>query len=416
MLDIIVGLQWGDEGKGKIVDFLTQKNKYEFICRYQGGPNAGHTLVFDDKSYVLHTIPSGIFQENTKNIIASGVVIDPVTFIYNEIKTIAKERSDYHDNIIFSNKAHVIIPSHKLLDKFHEENRGENKIGSTNRGIGPTYSDKYTRIGLRVGELCQNNLKERFEEIKNFHKGIMKEYFEEYYSLEEEKKWFEAVEELKKFHIRNTELILNEALKENKNVLAEGAQGCLLDIDYGSYPFVTSSNTLSAYALISLGVSHKYVNDVWGIFKAYSTRVGEGPFPSELFDETGERLGKIGKEFGSTTKRKRRCGWLDLVLLKYAIMLNGVNKLAMMKADVLDEFDDISVITEYISQKSEEDLINLDPKNMKKETLTGWKSKIDTKTPLPKKFKEYINFIEKNIEKKLSIISTGPDRKETLFL
>lgn len=412
MLDIIVGLQWGDEGKGKIVDYLTKKNKYDFICRYQGGPNAGHTLVFENKKFVLNTIPSGIFVDNTKNIIGNGVVINPITLL-KEIESIKNEVFDIKKRLLISSKAHIILPSHILLDTYLEFKRGEKKIGSTKRGIGPTYSDKYSRFGIRMGDITKNNFKEKYKQLKDYHKNLTGNYFEENFDIELEKSFFESIEELKQYKIINSENYINQALLENNKILAEGAQGTLLDIDYGTYPYVTSSNTLSSYSLTSLGVSPKYVNNIWGIFKAYCTRVGEGHFPTQLNNKTGELLKTKGNEKGATTGRDRRCGWLDLELLKYAIKINGVNKLAMMKADVLSFTNEIKICSSYKNQNYLLD--NLENVNPIYKNFKSWLN-INENNKIEKNFEDYIKYIEKEVNKKIDIVSFGPDREQTLYL
>ena len=346
-VDVLLGLQWGDEGKGKIVDVFTPE--YDVIARFQGGPNAGHTLEFNNIKHVLHTIPSGIFRENKINVIGNGVVIDPIVF-RKEIESLSKIGVDISKNLYISKKAHMILPTHKILDAASEQKKGDTKIGSTLKGIGPTYKDKIGRDGLRVGDLV-HGFEEKYTARIDNHKVMLSEFFKyDYEALlnECEKEWFEGVEVLKSFNLVDTEHMINNALKEGKSVLAEGAQGTLLDIDFGSYPFVTSSNTICAGACTGLGLAPNAIGKVFGIFKAYCTRVGMGPFPTELFDETGDKLRTAGNEFGSTTGRPRRCGWLDLVALKYTCMLNGVTELIMMKADVLDDFDTIKVCVGYL--------------------------------------------------------------------
>ena len=340
-VDVLLGLQWGDEGKGKIVDVLT--SNYNIIARFQGGPNAGHTLEFDGIKHVLHTIPSGIFHQGVINLIGNGVVIDPVIF-KKEIESISKLNVQTSE-LLISKKAHLILPTHKLLDAASEKAKGKEKIGSTLKGIGPTYMDKTGRNGLRVGDISSNNFEEKYNALKNKHLQILNFYDYEYDLTEIEEKWFDSLSVIKKFQHIDSEHYLHNAIKNNKKILAEGAQGTLLDIDFGSYPFVTSSNTISAGACTGLGISPRHIGDTYGIFKAYCTRVGSGPFPSELFDETGEKIGKIGNEFGATTGRPRRCGWIDIPALKYAININGVTQLMMMKADVLSGFDKIKACT-----------------------------------------------------------------------
>ena len=351
-LDVLLGLQWGDEGKGKVVDYLSKK--YDLVARFQGGPNAGHTLEFDKKKHVLHQIPSGIFSNNSLNIIGNGVVLDPVIF-KNEIEKIElKFGLTLFDNLFISNKVQLITPSHRFIDKILEKEKGDKKIGSTLRGIGPTYQDKIGRHGLRVGDIKYDNFKKKYERQKEMHSYLFKDInLEEFNS--EEKQFFDSINFLKKFNLTDTEYLINKNLNKGKSVLAEGAQGTLLDIDFGSYPFVTSSNTTTAGACIGLGVSPKKVEKVYGVFKAYCTRVGKGPFPTELFDKEGEKIAKKGNEFGSTTGRARRCGWLDLLALKYAVMLNGVTELFMMKADVLSGFDKVFLCTKYLFEGKEID-------------------------------------------------------------
>ncbi|OQX99431.1 MAG: adenylosuccinate synthase [Bacteroidetes bacterium 4572_128] len=419
-LDILLGLQWGDEGKGKIVDVLTPK--YDIIARFQGGPNAGHSLEFNEIKHVLHTIPSGIFRKNKLNIIGNGVVIDPIIF-HNEIKKLENLGVETEEILMISKKAHLILPTHKILDAILEKSKGKTKIGSTLKGIGPTYVDKIARNGLRVGDILNDNFKEKYNLLKNKHKNILKNYDFEY-SLEDfEKDFFLGIETLKKFQIIDSEYYVNNFLENGKKILAEGAQGTLLDIDFGSYPYVTSSNTFSAGACVGLGVSPKKIGDIYGITKAYCTRVGRGGFPSELFDEDGEKLQKYGKEFGATTGRKRRCGWLDLVALKYSIMINGVNKLIISKIDVLTHLDYIKVAVAYeidgkivgnfpfdINQK------NIHPIYKKFEIWKSDISNIKSKKDFPKELKNYINFIEKELKVPIKIISLGANRNSTVFM
>ncbi|HCR53377.1 MAG TPA: adenylosuccinate synthase, partial [Cytophagales bacterium] len=343
-VDVLLGLQWGDEGKGKIVDVLAPK--YNVIARFQGGPNAGHTLEFDGIKHVLHQIPSGIFRSNTKNVIGNGVVLDPVVF-RTEIEKLSKFNLDVKSNLFISKKATIIIPTHRLLDQAYEKEKGDNKIGSTLKGIGPSYQDKIGRQGLRVGDTLSENFKSKFKKLTDLHFSILKNHELEYNWAELETQFFEAIDFLKQFQLIDSEYFLNNEIKTGNSILAEGAQGSLLDIDFGSYPFVTSSSTVTAGACTGLGVPPHQIGEVFGIFKAYSTRVGSGPFPTELTDEEGEKMRKAGNEFGSTTGRPRRCGWIDLPALKYSIMINGVTKLLMMKADVLDAFPIIKVCTKY---------------------------------------------------------------------
>ena len=415
--DVLLGLQWGDEGKGKIVDVLT--SKYDIIARFQGGPNAGHTLEFDGIKHVLHTIPSGIFHKGAVNLIGNGVVIDPVIF-QNEIigiKKLAVEMSE----LLISKKAHLILPTHKLIDAASEKAKGKEKIGSTLKGIGPTYMDKTGRNGLRVGDISTPNFKEKYEKLKRKHIQILNFYDFEYELEELETAWFESLNTLKKYKHIESEHYIHNAIKEGKKILAEGAQGTLLDVDFGSYPFVTSSNTITAGACTGLGIAPNKIGEVFGIFKAYSTRVGSGPFPSELFDEIGERLRKIGNEFGSTTGRPRRCGWIDIPALKYAININGVTQLMMMKADVLSGIETIKACTHYefngekIDYLPFEDNEQLTP--IYKE-LEGWQMNLMTLENLadaPKALHSYIAWLEEVLETPIVIVSVGPDRKQTFF-
>ena len=415
--DVLLGLQWGDEGKGKIVDVLT--SKYDIIARFQGGPNAGHTLEFDGIKHVLHTIPSGIFHKGVVNLIGNGVVIDPVIF-QNEIigiKKLAVEMSE----LLISKKAHLILPTHKLIDAASEKAKGKEKIGSTLKGIGPTYMDKTGRNGLRVGDISTPDFKEKYDKLKRKHVQILNFYDFEYELEELETAWFESLNTLKKYKHIESEHYIHDAIKEGKKILAEGAQGTLLDVDFGSYPFVTSSNTITAGACTGLGIAPNKIGEVFGIFKAYSTRVGSGPFPSELFDEIGERLRKIGNEFGSTTGRPRRCGWIDIPALKYAININGVTQLMMMKADVLSGIDTIKACTHYefngekIDYLPFEDNEQLTP--IYKE-LEGWQMnlmKLENLADAPKALHSYIAWLEEVLETPIVIVSVGPDRKQTFF-
>ncbi len=420
-VDVLLGLQWGDEGKGKVVDVLTPK--YDVITRFQGGPNAGHTLEFNNIKHVLHTIPSGIFRDNKINIIGNGVVIDPIVF-QKEIESLKKIGVDISKNLYISKKAHMILPTHRILDAASEQKKGESKIGSTLKGIGPTYKDKIGREGLRVGDLL-HNFDEKYRTRIESHKLLLDEFYKYDYKqiLDDcEKDWFESIKVLKTFNIVDTEHMINNLLAENKTVLAEGAQGTLLDIDFGSYPYVTSSNTICAGACTGLGVAPNKIGEVLGIFKAYCTRVGMGPFPTELLDETGANIRKAGNEYGSTTGRPRRCGWLDLVALKYSVMLNGVTQLIMMKADVLDQFDTIKVCVGYeIDGETIEHFpseLNDDVKPVYIE-LPGWKTdltKFKHQNEFPEEFNNYINFIEEEMGIPLTIASVGPKREQTIFL
>jgi adenylosuccinate synthase len=415
-VDILLGLQWGDEGKGKIVDVLTPK--YDVIARFQGGPNAGHTLKFNNVKHVLHSIPSGIFRDNAINIIGNGVVLDPCIF-KQEIDKLLAQGIDIKDRLIISSRAHLIIPSHKALDEAYEIAKGDSKIGSTQKGIGPTYTDKVARNGLRVGDINSNFL-EKYNKLKETHHNILKHY-EYAFDIEEyQKKWMEGIELIKTFEIEDTEFLINKLMSEGKSVLAEGAQGTLLDVEFGSYPFVTSSNTISAGACIGLGVAPNKIGDIFGIFKAYCTRVGSGPFPTELFDEDGKKMQDIGMEFGSTTGRARRCGWLDLAALKYSIMLNGVTQLIMMKVDVLNTFETIKVCTGY---KLNGEVISYLPFNGENaepiyKEFKGWNCDINNTTnykDLPIELKEYIKYIEDETGVSILIVSVGPERDKTMF-
>lgn len=417
-VDVLLGLQWGDEGKGKVVDVLTPE--YDIIARFQGGPNAGHTLEFDNKKYVLHTIPSGIFRPQAINLIGNGVVIDPVILI-REIKNIEKEGIDIKSRLYISRKAHLILPTHKLLDAANEAAKGKEKIGSTLKGIGPTYMDKTGRNGLRVGNTEQADFKLKYESLKQKHLDLLK-HFEYSYQLEEtEKEWFDAVEQLKNYKFTDSEYFILNSFYKGKKILAEGAQGSLLDIDFGTYPFVTSSNTTCAGACTGLGLPPSSIGRVIGIFKAYSTRVGSGPFITELNDETGEMIRKKGKEFGSTTGRARRCGWLDLPALKYACMINGVTELFMMKSDVLSGMENIKVCIKYNFEGNETseipfDIVGKDIRPIYIE-MKGW-GEISSNSKfkdLPLELQHYIKFIEEQVEVPVTLVSTGPGREQTIF-
>jgi adenylosuccinate synthase len=419
-VDLLLGLQWGDEGKGKIVDVLT--SKYDIIARFQGGPNAGHTLEFDGIKHVLRTIPSGIFHKKSINVIGNGVVIDPVVF-QKEIEGLAKFNLDIASKLIISRKAHLILPTHRLLDAASEASKGKAKIGSTLKGIGPTYMDKTGRNGIRVGDIELADFKSRYRALADKHEAMIKFYdVNIQYNLEElEVEFFEAVEDLTKLTFIDSEEYLFQAQKSGKSILAEGAQGSLLDVDFGTYPFVTSSNTTAAGACTGLGIAPNKIGEVYGIFKAYTTRVGSGPFPTELFDEVGSAMAKIGNEFGSVTGRQRRCGWLDLVALKYAVQVNGVTQLMMMKGDVLSGFDTLKVATSYNYKGTE---ITHLPYNIEAENVSviyksfkGWQADLTGMTTydeLPIELKEYIQYIEDELEIPIKIISVGPDRKQTI--
>lgn len=418
--DVLLGLQWGDEGKGKIVDVLTPQ--YDIIARFQGGPNAGHTLEFNGIKHVLHTIPSGIFHPTAMNVVGNGVVIDPVIF-KKEIDALTALGVDVSKKLIISKRAHLILPTHRLLDAASEAAKGKNKIGSTLKGIGPTYMDKTGRNGLRVGDIETDEFRDKYNSLVEKRKQLLSFHQYEYNLAELEPVWFEAIESLKKLKFVDTEHYLNEALLAGKKVLAEGAQGSLLDIDFGSYPFVTSSNTICAGACNGLGIAPNRIGNVIGIFKAYCTRVGSGPFPTELDNEVGEKMRQIGREFGSTTGRPRRTGWLDIPALKYAVMVNGVTELMMMKADVLSDFETIEVCTHYLYKGEKIDYLpyNIDPAYLKPitTTLKGWGidlTGIEKKADLPEALMNYIQFIEKAVQTPVSIVSVGPDRKQTIFM
>lgn len=419
-VDLLLGLQWGDEGKGKIVDVFTEK--YDIIARFQGGPNAGHTLIFDGQKHVLHTIPSGIFHKDTINLVGNGVVIDPVIF-KRELKNLENFNIDYKSNLLISRKAHLILPTHRLLDAASEASKGKAKIGSTLKGIGPTYMDKTGRNGLRVGDLELDNWKEKYRSLADKHEKMI-DFYEsdvQYDLAEIEREFFDAIKTLKELTFIDSEEYLYQAQQEGKTILAEGAQGSLLDIDFGTYPFVTSSTTTAAGACTGLGVAPNKIGEAFGIFKAYTTRVGSGPFPTELFDSVGETMGRVGNEFGATTGRPRRCGWLDLVALKYAVQINGITQLIMMKGDVLSGFDTLKVCTSY-NYKGEN--IKHLPYNIEAENVTpvytelkGWKedlTKMDDVSQLPKEFMAYVEFLEKELNIPISVISVGPDRKQTI--
>lgn len=417
---VLLGLQWGDEGKGKIVDVLTPH--YDIIARFQGGPNAGHTLLFDGIKHVLHTIPSGIFHSNVQNVIGNGVVIDPIIF-KKELDKLTERNIDFQSRLLISRKAHLILPTHRLLDAASEAAKGSAKIGSTLKGIGPTYMDKTGRNGLRVGDVLESNFETKYNELKEKHLKILSQYEFEFDLPPMEAEWLDSVQYLKTLQIIDSEHYLNSALKSGKKILAEGAQGSLLDIDFGSYPFVTSSNTVTAGACTGLGVAPNRIGDVYGIFKAYCTRVGSGPFPTELHEETGERMRQEGHEFGSTTGRARRCGWLDIPALKYACMINGVTELFMMKADVLSIFDEIQICTHYRWKGELIDYLPYDSFAEKLEpvytTVPGWKTdltQLEDKSQFPDALNQYIAFIEQALELPVTYVSVGPDRKQTISM
>lgn len=418
-VDVLLGLQWGDEGKGKIVDVLTPK--YDIIARFQGGPNAGHTLEFNGIKHVLHTIPSGIFREGVLNVIGNGVVIDPVIF-KGELAKMAPYNIDFKSRLVISKKAHLILPTHRLLDQASEAAKGKDKIGSTLKGIGPTYMDKTGRNGLRVGDIFSPNFEAKYNALVDKHKDMLNRYPEFEYDLSElEGPWLQAISELKELTAIDSEQFLNDALKKGKKILAEGAQGTMLDIDFGTYPFVTSSNTVTAGTCTGLGIAPTKIGDVIGIFKAYCTRVGSGPFPTELDNEVGERIRKIGFEFGATTGRPRRCGWVDLPQLKYAIMINGVTELSMMKADVLDGFDTIKACTHYLIDGERYDYFPYDVNDVEVvpvyEEIKGWNcdtTKLTSFEDAPNELKDYVHYLEQKLEVPITVVSVGPDRTQTL--
>lgn len=420
-VDLLLGLQWGDEGKGKIVDVLT--SNYNIIARFQGGPNAGHTLVFNGMKHVLHTIPSGIFHKEAINLVGNGVVIDPVIF-KKELDKLALHNIDYKKSLVISRKAHLILPTHRLLDAASEASKGKAKIGSTLKGIGPTYMDKTGRNGIRVGDLELDNWKEKYRVLANKHESMVSFYNVDLeYNLDElEAEFFEAIDVLKSLKFIDSEEYLHQAQRDGKSILAEGAQGSLLDIDFGTYPFVTSSNTTAAGACTGLGIAPNTIGDVFGIFKAYTTRVGSGPFPTELFDDDGETMGRVGNEFGATTGRSRRCGWLDLVALRYACQVNGVTQLMMMKADVLSGFKSLKVCTAY---KYKGEIIHHFPYNVEADNISpiytdfeGWAedlTEMNNESTLPKSLNAYIDFLEEELQIPIKVVSVGPDRKQTIF-
>ncbi|NDV94448.1 adenylosuccinate synthase [Dysgonomonas sp. 521] len=417
-VDVLLGLQWGDEGKGKIVDVLTPD--YEIVARFQGGPNAGHTLEFEGKKYVLRSVPSGIFQGNKLNVIGNGVVLDPALF-KGEIEALEQSGHDLKSRLYISKKAHLIMPTHRLLDACYEAAKGDSKIGTTGKGIGPTYTDKISRNGLRVGDIL-HNFEEKYNTAKAKHLRILNQYnFDTSALAGIEKEWFDGIAKLKEFTFIDSEHFINNAVGTGKKVLAEGAQGTMLDIDFGSYPFVTSSNTITAGACTGLGIAPRNVGEVYGIFKAYCTRVGSGPFPTELFDETGDQLRKLGFEFGSVTGRPRRCGWIDLVALRYAIMVDGVSQLIMMKSDVLDSFETIKACVAYeiegktVSEFPFEVDDRIKPVYVE---MKGWQAdmtKMLKEDQFPKEFTDYISFLEKELGVPISIVSLGPDRAQTII-
>jgi len=416
-IDALLGIVFGDEGKGKVVDVFTPK--YDVVARFAGGPNAGHTIIFEGKKFVLRSIPSGIFAEDKVNIIGNGCVIAPDLFMA-EAKELEAAGYNLKDRLHISKRAHLILPTHRVLDRAYEAAKGKAKVGTTGKGIGPTYSDKAARIGLRIGDIL-DNFEQKYQALKARHQQILKDlHYTDYDITEEEKLWLEGVEYLRSFHLTDTEIEINRYLKEGKNVLAEGAQGTMLDIDHGTYPFVSSSNTTSGGVCTGLGVGPTDIGEVFGIFKAYSTRVGSGPFPVELFDETGDTLREIGHEYGAVTGRNRRCGWVDLVALKYAIMINGVTQLIMMKSDVLDGFDTIKACVAY-----KKDGVVMEDMPFETEgceavykELPGWKedlSHMTSEDQFPQTFKDYIQFLETELETPITILSVGPDRAQTII-
>jgi len=425
--DVLLGLQWGDEGKGKVVDVLTPS--YDIVARFQGGPNAGHTIEFGNKKFVLHTIPSGIFNNGTINVIGNGVLIDPFVFD-REIDLLSSSGVDITENVLISRKAHLILPTHRLLDAVYEKAMGKEKIGSTLKGIGPAYTDKTARKSLRVGDLDLPDFDKRYRKVRSWHLKLVSLYDIDFKNIEiegisfetYEKHWLEKLKRLQQFKKTDSEYYLNEAQAQGKKILAEGAQGTMLDVDFGAYPFVTSSNTTTAGVCSGLGIPPSKIGEVFGIFKAYCTRVGSGPFPTELFDETGEKLREKGHEFGATTGRPRRCGWLDLPALKYAIMLNGVTELKMMKADVLSGFPEIKIATHYKINGLLTEKIPFGAEKVNIEvaykTFEGWKDSLEEKTDfdsLPKQLKAYIQFIEREVGIPIRLVSVGPNRRETII-
>lgn len=419
-VDVLLGLQWGDEGKGKIVDYLSEK--YDLVCRFQGGPNAGHTIKIADQKYVLHTVPSGIFRPNVINIIGNGVVIDPGTLV-KELAKLDQANIPYRERLLISNKAHLILPTHKYLDAASEAAKGKEKIGSTLKGIGPTYMDKTGRNGLRIGDIYAPDFNDKYNSLKNKHLDMLKMYPEVAFDLESaEKEWMTAIEEVKTLQNIDGEYYINKALKEGKKILAEGAQGSMLDIDFGTYPFVTSSNTITSGVCNGLGVAPTTIGEVIGITKAYCTRVGSGPFPTELEDETGELLRKHGSEFGATTGRPRRCGWIDIPQLKYTIMLNGVTQIVLTKLDVLNFFDTLDVVTQYkINNKLTDQVpydLCMEGISLSSETFQGWGDVLDevrTYDQLPVNAKTFIEYLERILEVRISMISVGPERDQLLI-
>jgi adenylosuccinate synthase len=416
-VDTLLGLQWGDEGKGKIVDVLTPD--YDIVARFQGGPNAGHTLEFEGQKYVLRSVPSGIFQGGKINIIGNGVVLDPALFKL-EVEALEASGHDLSDRLYISRKAHLILPTHRLLDLAYETQKGTGKIGTTGKGIGPTYTDKVSRNGLRIGDI-EHNFEVKYKQAIARHEEILKQLHFEYDLAALEKDWFAGIENIKRFQLIDSDHYINKALNEGKKVLAEGAQGTMLDIDFGSYPFVTSSNTVCAGACTGLGVAPSKIGEVYGIFKAYCTRVGSGPFPTELFDESGQKIRDLGFEYGSVTGRPRRCGWIDLVALRYAIMIDGVTHLIMMKSDVLDTFDTIKACVAYNIDGTETEEFPFEINDSVQPVfveLPGWKTdmtKMQSEDEFPEEFNAYLSFLEEALGVNIKIVSVGPDREQTII-
>jgi adenylosuccinate synthase len=417
--DVLLGLQWGDEGKGKIVDVLTPH--YDVIARFQGGPNAGHTLEFEHTKHVLHTIPSGIFRKDKLNLIGNGVVIDPIV-LQKEIEALHSHDIDFHSTLVISKKAHLILPTHRLLDAASERSKGEEKIGSTLKGIGPTYMDKTGRNGIRVGDIFEPYFEARYNKLVDKHKNLLGFYDYDYNLKEMEAEWFDAISFMRTLHCIDSEPFINCQLENGQKVLAEGAQGSMLDIDFGTYPYVTSSNTVTAGACTGLGISPRKIGEVYGIFKAYCTRVGSGPFPTELNDELGEKLRTIGSEFGATTGRPRRCGWIDIPALRYSIMINGVTKLCMMKADILSEFDTFFACTHYEYHGEQidylpYDIVSSDVRPILKD-IKGWKTdltNVSKPEEFPQELNDYIAFLEEELQVPIVIVSVGPKRSQTIL-
>ena len=416
-VDVLLGLQWGDEGKGKVVDVLTPR--YDVVARFQGGPNAGHTLEFEGQKYVLRSIPSGIFQGDKINLIGNGVVLAPDLFM-EEAMALEKSGHDLKTRLHISKKAHLIMPTHRVLDAAYEAQKGKNRVGTTGKGIGPTYTDKISRVGLRVGDIL-DNFEAKYAAAKARHEAILRSLHFEYDVTEAEKHWLEGIEYLRQFPIVDSEHEVNGYLCQGKTVLCEGAQGTMLDVDFGSYPFVTSSNTICAGACTGLGLGPNKIGEVYGIMKAYCTRVGAGPFPTELFDETGDRIRQLGHEYGAVTGRERRCGWIDLVALRYSIMVNGVTQLIMMKSDVLDGFDTIKACVAYKQHGQQIDFFPYDISEGIEpvyEEMPGWKTDMTgftSEEQFPQNFKNYISFLEKQLDTPITIISIGPDREQTIL-